>query len=77
MRLVFASPKLLDLNLGLFCTFSLPVSIWNVLLETRISVITVLSEVFLHGTPEELNEIKFLVKLGKEDPDVTCSFPEP
>ena len=33
-----------------------------------------LSKVFLHGTPEELNKIKFTVKLGKEDADVTCSF---
>jgi len=30
----------------------------------------VLSKVFLHGTPEELNEIKFTMKLGKEYADV-------
>jgi len=49
-------------------------SIWEILLQTGITVITMVSEVFFDCTPKELNEIEFTVKFWEEDAQVTSGL---
>lgn len=50
---------------------------WEVWLQCRKSVVTVLTEISLHCTPEEYNEVQFTAILGQEYTQVTCSFNDP
>jgi hypothetical protein len=47
---------------------------WHVLLQSVKSVITIVTKVFLDGTPVKLNEVQLTVKLWQKDTQMTSSF---